>query len=44
MHWSDEVWKEKLKGSALKRIKPWMWRRNANSINYNNSESKMKKD
>ena len=30
--WSDEIWSEKLKGSALKRIKPWMWRRNAKLI------------
>ncbi len=29
--WSDDEWKEKLSGSALKRIKPWMWRRNINS-------------
>ncbi len=29
--WTDEQWKEKLNGSALKRIKPWMWRRNINS-------------
>ena len=27
--WTDEDWAERLKGSALKRIKPWMWRRNA---------------
>ncbi len=32
---SDEKWKEKLKGTDLKRIKPWMWKRNAKSINYN---------
>ena len=31
--WDDKIWKEKLQGSALKRIKPWMWRRNAESIN-----------
>ena len=30
--WSDDIWKEKLKGSSLKRIKPWMWRRNAKAI------------
>ncbi|MDC3019981.1 tRNA epoxyqueuosine(34) reductase QueG [Prochlorococcus sp. AH-736-E15] len=28
LNWDDETWKEKLKGSTLKRIKPWMWRRN----------------
>ena len=27
--WNDESWNQKLRGSALKRIKPWMWRRNA---------------
>ena len=33
--WSDSQWKENLKNSALKRIKPWMWRRNINSISNN---------
>ena len=28
LNWDDETWKENLKGSTLKRIKPWMWRRN----------------
>ncbi len=32
LSWSDLQWKENLKQSALKRIKPWMWRRNINSI------------
>ena len=27
--WTDEDWDERLRGSALRRIKPWMWRRNA---------------
>ena len=27
--WDDDTWNEKLRGSALRRIKPWMWRRNA---------------
>lgn len=26
--WDDGTWDEKLRGSALRRIKPWMWRRN----------------
>jgi epoxyqueuosine reductase len=26
--WSDADWDERLRGSALRRIKPWMWRRN----------------
>ncbi len=29
LRWDDKTWQEKLRGSALKRIKPWMWRRNA---------------
>jgi len=28
LSWSDETWQEKLQGTTLKRIKPWMWRRN----------------
>ncbi len=35
LSWSDETWKNNLKNSALKRIKPWMWRRNINSISNN---------
>ena len=30
--WDEETWRDKLKGSALKRIKPWMWKRNAKAI------------
>jgi len=26
--WSDEEWKNNLKGTTLRRIKPWMWKRN----------------
>jgi len=35
LSWDDKTWGENLKGSTLKRIKPWMWRRNikANLIN-----------
>ena len=33
LKWNDEEWKVKLRGTALKRIKPWMWKRNAKSIN-----------
>ncbi len=33
--WNDEEWSKKLRGSALKRIKPWMWRRNAKAIQEN---------
>ena len=35
LSWSDAKWKENLEKSALKRIKPWMWRRNINSISGN---------
>tara|TARA_A100001388_G_scaffold272175_1_gene252097 strand:- start:767 stop:1714 length:948 start_codon:yes stop_codon:yes gene_type:complete len=28
LKWDDETWRENLKGTTLKRIKPWMWRRN----------------
>ncbi len=28
LSWDDKTWEENLKGSTLKRIKPWMWRRN----------------
>ena len=27
--WDDNTWDKNLRGSALRRIKPWMWRRNA---------------
>ena len=35
LKWDDKTWKDKLKGSTLKRIKPWMWKRNikANLVN-----------
>jgi len=26
--WDDKTWEENLKGTTLKRIKPWMWKRN----------------
>jgi len=28
LSWDDKTWMENLKGTTLKRIKPWMWRRN----------------
>ena len=28
LSWDDETWEKNLKGTTLKRIKPWMWRRN----------------
>ena len=35
LNWDNETWEKNLKGSTLRRIKPWMWRRNikANIIN-----------
>ena len=28
LSWDDKTWQKNLKGTTLKRIKPWMWRRN----------------
>ncbi len=28
LQWSDAEWDERLRASALRRIRPWMWRRN----------------
>ena len=28
LSWDEKTWKENLKNTTLKRIKPWMWRRN----------------
>ncbi len=28
LNWSDQDWDERLRASALRRIRPWMWRRN----------------
>ena len=28
LNWDEKTWEENLKGTTLKRIKPWMWRRN----------------
>ena len=35
LNWDDATWKKNLKGTTLKRIKPWMWRRNIKA-NLNN--------
>ena len=32
LDWDDKKWEEKLRGSALRRIKPWMWKRNIKSM------------
>ena len=31
LSWDDKTWEENLRESTLKRIKPWMWRRNINA-------------
>ena len=36
LKWDDETWKDNLKGTTLKRIKPWMWRRNIKANLENN--------
>ena len=28
LEWNHDIWDQRLRGSALRRIKPWMWRRN----------------
>jgi len=35
LDWDDKTWRDNLKGTTLKRIKPWMWRRNIKA-NLNN--------
>ena len=32
LQWSDDKWLGNLKGSTLKRIKPWMWKRNIKAV------------
>ena len=32
LSWDEKKWKLNLKGSTLKRIKPWMWKRNIKAI------------
>ena len=41
LNWNDDDWRKNLKGSSLKRIKPWMWRRNAKAINVQNKSKKV---
>lgn len=35
LQWDDKQWNEKTNESALKRIKPWMWRRNIEATKKN---------
>ena len=37
LSWDDETWRKNLKGTTLKRIKPWMWKRNIRA-NLNNKK------
>ena len=39
-----EDWKQILKDSSLKRIKPWMWQRNVNYILKNKKLTTFKKE
>ncbi|MDC3118102.1 tRNA epoxyqueuosine(34) reductase QueG [Prochlorococcus sp. AH-716-K03] len=32
LSWKEEEWNTKLRGSTLRRIKPWMWKRNIRAI------------
>jgi len=32
LNWDDKTWEENLTGTTLKRVKPWMWRRNIKAI------------
>ena len=32
LNWDNKTWEENLKGTTLKRIKPWMWKRNIKAI------------
>ena len=36
LSWDDTTWEKNLKGTTLKRIKPWMWRRNIKANLMNN--------
>ena len=32
LSWDDKTWEENLKDTTLKRVKPWMWKRNIKAI------------
>jgi epoxyqueuosine reductase len=36
LNWDDKTWKENVKNTTLKRIKPWMWKRNIKATLKNN--------
>ena len=37
LSWNEDEWKENLRNSPLKRIKPWMWKRNVKALSTNNT-------
>ena len=41
LNWDDKTWEKNLNGSTLKRIKPWMWKRNIK--NFKNKKIKYEK-
>ncbi len=32
LNWNEQMWESNLKGTTLKRIKPWMWKRNIRAM------------
>ena len=32
LNWNEQMWESNLKGTTLKRIKPWMWKRNIKAM------------
>ena len=32
LNWTEKMWESNLKGTTLKRIKPWMWKRNIKAM------------
>tara|TARA_B100001029_G_C14781865_1_gene296953 strand:+ start:151 stop:285 length:135 start_codon:yes stop_codon:yes gene_type:complete len=32
LNWNEKEWASNLKGTTLKRIKPWMWKRNIKAM------------
>jgi epoxyqueuosine reductase len=32
LSWDEKKWKKNLQGTTLKRIKPWMWKRNIKAM------------
>ena len=32
LNWEEKEWENNLRGTTLKRIKPWMWKRNIRAM------------